>query len=51
MVNKKGIYCHLPYLPYLPLLTSRNKVKKLVDFFERKSLPAPPNQWLEEIQQ
>lgn len=32
-----------------PVLTSRGKVKKLVDFFERKALPQPPTDWLNDM--
>ena len=34
-----------------PAVTPRKSVKELVDYFERQSLPAPPSEWLQEIEQ
>ena len=34
-----------------PAVTPRKSVKELVDYFERHRLPAPPSEWLQEIEQ
>ena len=34
-----------------PAVTPRKSVKELVDYFERQRLPAPPSEWLQEIEQ
>ena len=34
-----------------PIPKPRKSVKELVDYFERQRLPAPPSEWLEEIEQ
>ena len=34
-----------------PVPTPRKSVKELVDYFERQRLPAPPSEWLQEIEQ
>ena len=34
-----------------PAFTPRKSVKELVDYFERQRLPAPPSEWLQEIEQ
>ena len=34
-----------------PADKSKKSVKELVDYFERKRLPSPPSEWLEEIEQ
>ena len=35
----------------VPAPTPRKSVKELVDYFERQRLPAPPSEWLQEIEQ
>ena len=34
-----------------PADKSKKSVKELVDYFERKRLPSPPSEWLQEIEQ
>ena len=34
-----------------PISKPRKSVKELVDYFERQRLPAPPSEWLQEIEQ
>ena len=34
-----------------PIPAPRKSVKELVDYFERQRLPAPPSEWLQEIEQ
>ena len=34
-----------------PIPKPRKSVKELVDYFERQRLPAPPSEWLQEIEQ
>ena len=34
-----------------PAVTPRKSVKELVDYLERQRLPAPPSEWLQEIEQ
>ena len=34
-----------------PILKPKKSVKELVDYFERQRLPAPPSEWLQEIEQ
>ena len=34
-----------------PAVTPRKSVKELVDYFESQRLPAPPSEWLQEIEQ
>ena len=34
-----------------PAVTPRKSVKELVDYFERQRLPAPPSEWLQEMEQ
>ena len=35
----------------VPAPKPKKSVKELVDYFERQRLPAPPSEWLQEIEQ